>query len=159
MTRTLSTRKRSGRRMRCLDHEPGEERHQSGKRNREPVGPYVIRYPRREWTHHRKVTSPGHRISSAEHRRLSPHSAEIPSPGRVRPMKRPLFGAVASRPTPVVCAYDHLAGGSKHNRRIDHRHSPSFVPTATPQVVLSTNDGEWRSILFHLTAICGTFAT
>ena len=44
--------------MKSPDPEPGDERHQRGKRNQEPVGPYAIRYPRREWTHHRKVTSP-----------------------------------------------------------------------------------------------------
>ncbi len=50
--------------MRCPDHEPGEERHQQGRHTREPVGPYVIRYIRREWTHHRKVTS--HRTSDPD---------------------------------------------------------------------------------------------
>ncbi len=93
---------------------------------------------------------------SAEHRRLSPHSAEIPSPGRVRPMKRPLFGAVASRLNAVVCAYVHNCCASTHERLIPGSSPPSFVPTFTTVVNLDTNDRRRGSNLFQWSPVCGT---
>ena len=51
-----------------------------------------------------------------------------------RSSERPL------RVFPVVCAYDHATGGSKHKRLTGQIPTRSFVPTTTPQVVPSTND-------------------
>ncbi len=106
--------------MKCPGPEPGEERHQPGKSNQEPVDPYAIRYLWWEWTQHRKVISPRDiGIRSAEHRRLSPHSAETPPRDGFDQRSGPLWGAPASRslsPKTVVCVYVHNCCAFSHER-------------------------------------------
>ena len=137
-------RKRFGRRRKRSDPEPGEERHQPGKSNQEPVDPYAIRYLRWEWTQHRKVTSPGTSETDLQNivAYLRTLQKPLPGTGSTKEAAALRSGRFASPPPTqaVVCVYVHNCCAFSHERLTLVSPGLSFVRTFTIAVNVRTNN-------------------
>jgi len=134
--------------------------------NREPVGPVHVIRPRREWIRHREMVSPG---TGSDLQTSSPISAlcRDPSPGRVRPKKRPLARAAASRvpslptsaePTLLSSVVPPCRSPRLFRTTVHDAPTPtaSVVPPCTPVVLLRTTDLDRRSTVFPPPRRCDT---